>query len=74
MLNTCHFDRPAEQDNGSSGKISHELELEILDAKRFLGWGHKEKQGVDPENRWEEALDCVLNSVRLLNKNCFKPA
>jgi hypothetical protein len=74
MLNTCHFVFFAEQDNGSSGKISHELELEILDAKRFLGYGYKEKQGQDMENRWEEALDCVLNSVRLLNKNCAKPA
>jgi hypothetical protein len=61
------------QDNGSSAKTTHELELEILDAKKFLGYGYLARTGQDIQNRWEEAMDCVLNTVRLLNKNATPP-
>lgn len=49
--------------------MTHELELEILDARKFLGYGHADKLGQDRENKWEEAMDCVLNTVRMLNRN-----
>lgn len=62
------------QANNSGGeKLTHELELEILDARKFLGYGFADKAGQDRDNRWEEAMDCVLNTVRLLNRNA-RPA
>lgn len=53
--------------------MTHELELEILDARKLLSYGFNASQGHDPENRWEESLDSVLNTVRLMNKNVVLP-
>lgn len=50
------------------------MELEIIDAKKLLSYGMMSKRGQDIENRWEETMDSVLNTVRLLNKNAMPPA
>ena len=52
---------------------SYELELEILDPQRLIKYGMFAREGRDIENRYEEMMDCILNSVRLLNKNAIKP-
>lgn len=62
------------QSRGTGGDLTHELELEILDARKMLTYGFNASHGQDPENRWEESMDCVLNTVRLLNKNVQPPA
>ena len=52
---------------------SYELELEILNPQRLIKYGMFAREGRDMENRYEEMMDCILNSVRLLNKNAIKP-
>jgi hypothetical protein len=49
------------------------VELEISDFQRLLKYGYWARKGKDVENRYEEMMDCILNSVRLLNKNAIRP-
>jgi len=49
------------------------VELEIHDPKKLLQYGYMSKQNRDAENRWEETMDSVMNTVRLLNRNVVPP-
>jgi hypothetical protein len=61
------------QPKATSASKSFELELEILEPQRLIKYGNFSREGRDVENRYEEMMDCILNSVRLLNKNAIKP-
>ena len=55
------------QDGTSQPQISFELEIEILDVPTLLAEGAKEERG-EP-NRFDEILQSVLDSARMLIRN-----
>ncbi|KAL1408481.1 mRNA-capping enzyme subunit beta [Vanrija albida] len=48
--------------------ITYELEIEILDVPALIAEGEKEERG-DPNNRFDEILQSVLDTARMLIKN-----
>ncbi len=55
-----------EQPDGGT-KVLHELEVEMTNAASLLTQGWLESQG--QPNSWEAQMACLLNTVRMLNRN-----
>ena len=48
-------------------QVIHELEIEISSAAEFLTQGHYFT--TNQPNVWEDQLECVVNTIRTLNRN-----
>ncbi len=59
--------RPPSAQRGEPISTLHELELEVLSPTDFLTQGHYWTTGVP--NSWEDSLECIVNTLRTLNRN-----
>lgn len=64
------FEKAAHIQDGSQA-ISYEIEVEVLDVHTLLAEGAKEAQG--QPSMFDDALQSILDSVRMLAKNAVPP-
>jgi hypothetical protein len=61
------FFPPKQRGQQTPPQVIHELEIEISSAAEFLTQGHYFT--TNQPNVWEDQLECVVNTIRTLNRN-----